>query len=105
MKKKIYDRKTILSGIMILGFLLIPLLLSFNVSYADFSVNSSAASGITKLNNILYKLVEGAGDILLILGVWKFGTGFSSDSAKDISAGISALILGGALANIRGFMG
>ncbi len=72
---------------------------------AGFSVGGEAISGINSLNNVFYTLIEGVGDILMILGVWKFGIAFSSDHAGEISKGVSALVCGAMLANIKTLMG
>ncbi len=71
----------------------------------SFSVGSDAASGINDLNNIFFTLIEGAGDILMMLGVWRFGVAFTSDNAHEISKGTSAMVCGAVLANIKTLMG
>lgn len=82
------------------------LVLSDGIVFADgFSVGADAVSGINSLNNVFYTLIEGAGDILMVLGVWRFGVAFSSDHANEISKGVSAMVCGAMLANIKTLMG
>lgn len=71
----------------------------------SFSVGADAAGGINDLNNIFFTLIQGAGDILMVLGVWRFGVAFTSDNAHEISKGTSAMVCGAMLANIKTLMG
>ncbi len=91
-----------LLSIMMIGHLVV----SGDVVFAEgFSVGAEAVSGINSLNNVFYTLIEGVGDILMILGVWRFGIAFTSDHANEISKGVSAMVCGAMLANIKTFMG
>ena len=71
---------------------------------AIIEASEEATEGINDLNNILYIIIESAGDILLILGVWKFGIGITSDQAHELSKGVSFLVVGAVLANLQTVM-
>ncbi len=71
---------------------------------AGIELSSGATEGVDELSTILYGLIQGVGDILLALGVWKFGIGMTSDDAREVSRGVSALVVGAILANIKTLM-
>ena len=56
---------------------------------AIIKASAEATKGVNDLNKILYTIIEAAGDILLVLGVWKFGIGITSDQAHELSKGTS----------------
>ena len=75
-------------------------------AYAEVTIDtSSATSGVKTIQNILYTVLEGIGDILMMFGVWKFGVSYTTDQAGEISRGTAALLGGALLANIKTLMG
>ena len=83
---------------------LMALLLSKNCIVYAACANVSL-SAITEINDILFSIIEGIGDILMVLGVWRYGIGHTTDQAQELSKGISSLVCGAILANIRSVIG
>lgn len=68
-------------------------------------ISSGGTSKVNEISGILYKCIAGVGDLLEIFGAVKFGLAMTSDNAQKLSDGITALVVGVALANIKTIMG
>lgn len=90
--------------LMLLLFSLLVITPSVHSGAAILEADKEATEGVDDLNEILYTIIEGAGDVLLVLGVWKFGIGITSDQAHELSKGTSFLVAGAVLANLQSIM-
>lgn len=90
--------------LMLLLFSLLVITPSVHSGAAILQASEEATEGVDDLNKILYTIIEGAGDVLLVLGVWKFSIGITSDQAHELSKGTSFVAAGAVLANLQAIM-
>ena len=68
-------------------------------------IGNGAINEINTLkNSYLMPIVRGVGDVLMLLGGWKFAIGITSDEAGRLSSGTAELFTGIVIANIDKFL-
>ena len=76
-------------------------------AYADtniipsFSVGNKESSPLSTLTNALFTVISAGADVYLVYGGYKWAESFDSDESKEQSKGISTLIAGALLANLK----
>ena len=89
----------------ILLFIMTLLVLTPMVVFGDTPIGNGAINEINTLkNNYLMPIVRGVGDVLMLLGGWKFAIGITSDEAGRLSSGTAELFTGIVIANVDKFL-
>ena len=90
----------------ILLFIMTLLVLTPMVVFGEATpIGNGAINEINTLkNSYLMPIIRGVGDVLMLLGGWKFAIGITSDEAGRLSSGTAELFTGIVIANIDKFL-